>query len=385
MSETSSHKGRLEFETEPGSSRSKWVAGGLTVALIGWMGSGYILPAPKDSENPSLKTQELKPVSVAIRSSSAQDVLEVFSSEGQAQPDRRTAIRAEASAQVASILARKGENLVQGQVIAHLSSRDLEAQLEQASEELDRAQRDFDNANTLLDRGVATADRVAEARATLATAKAQVAAAEKAFNNSHIRAPFSGRLNTLDLDEGEFVQAGTEIGTILDSDPLTVSIQVPQQSVSRIRAGQPAQVSFITGETREGFVSFVGVDADGETRTFPAEVEIANPGNKLPSGLSAQVQVPTGKLRAHFVSPAVLSLNEDGDLGVKTVDATNTVVFFPVIVERAQTDGIWVSGLPEKADIITVGQGFVRDGEMVAPKSIDVEDSENSVEAEARL
>ena len=34
---------------------------------------------------------------------------------------------------------------------------------------------------------------------------------------------------------------------------------------------------------------------------------------------------------------------------------------------RAQTDGIWISGLPEAAQIITIGQGFVNDGETVVP------------------
>ena len=54
-------------------------------------------------------------------------------------------------------------------------------------------------------------------------------------------------------------------------------------------------------------------------------------------------------------------------MGVKTVNADNVVEFFEIQVVKAQIDGIWVTGLPENVDIITVGQGFVNEAEIVAP------------------
>lgn len=372
---------KLEFASEAGSARSKWVAGILSVALVAWMGSGYLIPSHDTDAHEETKSREVAPVAVSVRSSVAEQVTHVFSAEGQGQPDRRTPVRSEASALVTSIEVGKGRNLEEGDLIARLSSTDLEARLEQANQELDRAQRDFDNSVTLRSRGVATTDRVTEARADLASARAQVASAEKALENTEIRAPFAGRLDALGINVGEFVQAGTEVGVMLDSDPLTIEIQVPQQSVGSIQEGQPAEVTFVTGERRLGEVIFVGADANTETRTFPAEIRVPNPDHDLPSGLSAQVRIPTGEMRAHFVSPAVLSLDTDGVLGVKTVDARNMVSFLSVKVERAQVDGLWISGLPHKVDIITVGQGFVRDGEVVAPsKSTMTEATEIAAE-----
>jgi multidrug efflux system membrane fusion protein len=61
----------LRFESDAGSSRSRWVAGGLAVAIIGWMGSGYILPS--ESAEPVAKSATpVKAVSVAVRQSRAQ-------------------------------------------------------------------------------------------------------------------------------------------------------------------------------------------------------------------------------------------------------------------------------------------------------------------------
>ena len=80
------------------------------------------------------------------------------------------------------------------------------------------------------------------------------------------------------------------------------------------------------------------------------------------------MRIPTGGTQAQFVSPAILSLNTDGTLGVKTVDSENKVVFNKIAIVRAQTDGIWIAGLPEEARIITIGQGFVNHGETVNPQ-----------------
>lgn len=360
-------RGPLRFEDEPGAARSKWVAGLMVLVLAGWMGSGFLLPAPPEETSQTAEV-EAQLVAVAVRESRAQAVPRIFAAEGQAQPDRQTALRAEVSGQIAEVLVDKGAMLDDGQLVARFDASDLEAQVAQAEAEVDRADREFRNAESLRDRGIATEDRVSQARATLAAAEAQLTRARTQLEDAEIRAPFAGRLNELSIDAGEFVSAGTEVGRVLDRDPLTVVIQIPQQALSRVAEGQAARIRFITGEERDGTVVFLGENADAETRTFRAEIEVANPDSALPSGLSAQVRIPTGEVEAHFISPAVLSLGPTGELGVKTLDAEDAVVFNPVAIERAQTDGIWVSGLPATARIITIGQGFVSAGETVDPR-----------------
>eukprot|EP00919_Chromeraceae_sp_WS-2016_P027245 GHVR01064745.1.p1 GENE.GHVR01064745.1~~GHVR01064745.1.p1 ORF type:complete len:420 (-),score=98.01 GHVR01064745.1:332-1591(-) len=365
----------LRFESDAGSRRSRWVAGGLAVAIIGWMGSGYILPS--ESAEPVAKSATpVKAVSVAVRQSQAQQIEQVFVAEGQALPDRDTAIRAEISGQIKEVLVAKGADLEAGQVIARFDTTTRQSDLTRAEEELNRAQREFDNAQALLNRGVSTVDRVAQAQATLAAAQAGVASAQDAIENTEIRAPFAGRLEALDINEGEIVQNASDIGRIVDNTPLSIRIQIPQQSLQDIKVGQTAEVSFITGITSTGTVSFVGTSANAETRTFTADIDVPNADGTIPAGISAQLRIPTGTLTAHFVSPAILSLDTDGTLGIKTVEGANKVTFHEVAIVRAQTDGIWISGLPETAQIITIGQGFVNDGETVDP-TIQNDDAKN--------
>jgi multidrug efflux system membrane fusion protein len=360
--------GKLSFEGDKGAGRSKWLALILVLALVGWMGSGYLAPAAEEEPQVTQEETEDPAISVAVIPSVAQDVQLVLSVEGQSEPDRATRIPTEAAGKVVSVSAERGAFVEAGQELGRLDATTWEAQVTQARTQFDQATRDLENALELQARGVATEDRVTQARAGKAAAEAALTAAEERLENTIIRAPFAGRLNDLTLDVGEFVDSGTLVAEVLDNDPLTVVVQVPQQALSRLETGQSAQVQFITGEERIGRVSFIGGNADQQTRTFRVEVEVDNPQSMMPAGLSARVVLPTGIARGHFVSPAILSLGTSGELGIKTVDADNRVVFSLVSIVRAQTDGIWITGLPDTANIITVGQGFVQAGDLVNPQ-----------------
>ena len=359
----------LSFTTERGATRSRWVAGIVILAVVGWMGSGFI---PSSSEEEATETpvaSAARLTSVAVVPSQSEVVTQYFVAEGQAVPDRTTSIRAESTGQIAEVFVSKGDTVGTGQLIARFDVTRADADLARAKEELNRAQRDFDNAEKLVERGVATNDRLSATRAALANANAAVINAEESLGNSEITAPFAGRLEDLSLNAGEFVSAGSQVGLIVDNTPLSVTIQVPQQSLRDLEKGQAAEVIFITGEERDGIVTFIGTSADSATRTFLAEISVENEDGAVPAGVSAEIRIPTGETVAHFMSPATLSLGPNGALGIKTVDDNNTVVFTPVVIERAQTDGIWVSGLPEQANIITIGQGYVNDGQVVDPQS----------------
>ncbi|EYD71409.1 efflux RND transporter periplasmic adaptor subunit [Limimaricola hongkongensis] len=357
----------LTFDSDVGSYRSKLVAGGLVLALVGWMGSGFVLPSEPGDEAVAAEhaSSASHRVAVAVQESTARTVAQVFAAEGQALAERDTQILAETGGQISGVPLRRGDEVKAGDVIARFETARGDADLKRAQEERNRAQREFDNAQTLLERGTSTVDRVAQARSTLAAAEAAVTAAEEALADTIVRAPFDGRIEALEVEQGEFVNAGAQVARIVDNTPLRIAIQIPQQQLSQIEAGQVAQVAFITGETAEGEVRFVGRSADAQTRTFTAEIEVPNADGAIPAGISAQVRIATGEQVAHFVSPAILSLGTDGTLGIKTVDDEDRVAFREIEIIRAQTDGIWIGGLPETARIISVGQGFVNDGELV--------------------
>ncbi len=355
---------RLEFDTDRGSWVSTLIALLLLLGIGAWMASGYILPSEDEAETAE-EAPASRLVNVATVQSSAQEIIQLFVAEGQALPDRESVLRAEISGKIIQVFVEKGETLEANQLVARFDGDISDAELERADENLRVAQREFNNAQALRERGAATSDRVSAARAALVAAQTELRQVGEDIENTVIKAPFAGRLDALDIDAGEFVSAGSDVGRIIDTSPLTIVIQVPQRALGNLQIGQQAQVAFITGQEVMGTVVFIGGNADEQTRTFRAEIEVTNTENTIPAGLSAQVRVPTGRAQAHFVSPAILSLGTAGELGVKAVDEQNRVTFYEVAIERAESDGIWVSGLPDQAQIITIGQAYVSDGEEV--------------------
>jgi multidrug efflux system membrane fusion protein len=69
----------------------------------------------------------------------------------------------------------------------------------------------------------------------------------------------------------------------------------------------------------------------------------------------------------------VISLDDAGRVGAKTVDEDDRVVFHPIEVIRTAPDGVWVTGLPERIRLITIGQDFVSAGERVRPRTAEGE------------
>ncbi|HUF55329.1 MAG TPA: efflux RND transporter periplasmic adaptor subunit, partial [Thermohalobaculum sp.] len=265
-----------------------------------------------------------------------------------------------------SIAVEEGQTVVAGDPIMTLALDERASRLAEAEARLEQRQADYDAGISLQEKGYATAERIRELRSALEEARAEVATIEQQVADTTILAPFDGVVDEIERRVGEVVELGEEVATLIDNAPLRVEVRGPQQSISRVEVGAPADVQYATGAREAGRVCVISVAADSGTRTFRVEVRTPNADRSIPSGISAEVRIPTGEIEAHFLTPAILSLNDDGRLGVKTVSPQNTVQFHTVSIVQARADGIWVTGLPEEARVITVGQGFVRAGDAVA-------------------
>ena len=167
------------------------------------------------------------------------------------------------------------------------------------------------------------------------------------------------------------VDVNTQIGTLYDLDPILVIAAVSEREVGYLTLGEAGSAKLITGATVDGTLRFIGKIAEPETRTFRIELEVPNPDLSLPAGLTADIEIPLATVPAHFVSPSVLSLADDGTLGIKIVDDDNIVRFMPVTVVADADDGIWIAGLPASITVITVGHDYVAAGQTVDPVLVE--------------
>ncbi len=208
---------------------------------------------------------------------------------------------------------------------------------------------------------------VGSAEAGIEAAEAAVAAAEREIERLTIRAPFAGLLETNTAELGSLMQPGAPCATIIQLDPIKLVGFVPEVQVDSIQVGALTGARLTSGRDVQGTVTFLSRSADNSTRTFRLEVQIPNPDLAIRDGQTADIIVAAEGRSAHLLPQSSLTLDDDGALGVRTVDADDITTFAAVEIIRDTVDGIWVTGLPEQADVITVGQEYVIDGVRVDP------------------
>ncbi|ODR98654.1 hypothetical protein AUC68_09670 [Methyloceanibacter methanicus] len=354
--------------------KSYIIAAVLALALTAWVLGGYVLrTAGKEVATAPEDAKTLPAMTVSVRTQEAKPVAQVIVAQGQAEPNRTVTVRAETMGQVAEILADEGSAVAAGDVIVRLEENDREARIARAKARVREQQSAYDAAQALGKKGYQTQRQSDQIYSSLQTAKAELEEALIEFERLEIKAPFEGDVLSVPVELGAYVDTNGEIATIVDNHPLVVSVQITQQKITDLRVGQSASVSFATGQERQGKIRYIAARADQGTRTFRVEIELPNADGAIPSGISAEATIPTGSVLAHFLSPADLSLNEAGALGVKTVDDKDRVEFHEATIVMSDVNGAWVTGLPTKARIITLGHGYVQTGEKV-----QVADEDNS-------
>lgn len=333
--------------------------------LAAWVLGGYFLKTSSKETAPAASgADSVQPMTVSVRTQEARSVERFIVAQGQAEPNRTVTVRAETKGQVDELLADEGATVRAGDVIARLEMNDLMARIVRAKARVREQQSAFEASEVLGKKGYHTQRKSDETFSALQTAKAELEEARIELERTEIKAPFEGVVLSSPIELGAYVDANGEVATIVDNDPLVVSLRITQQNISDLNVGQSASLTFATGQERDGKIRYIAPRADEGTRTFRVEVELPNSDGEIPSGISAEAKIPTGSVMAHFVSPATLSLNEEGKLGVKTVE-DNQVAFHEASIVMSDAEGAWIAGLPARARIITLGHGFVRIGEQV--------------------
>ena len=189
--------------------------------------------------------------------------------------------------------------------------------------------------------GAATSD------AAIQSASAAVAAAEREIERLEIRAPFAGELETDTADIGTLLQPGADCATLVQYNPVRVVGFVSELLVDQLSTGLTATVRLASGRMLQGTVSFVADTADPVTRTFRVDVEVIPAEGEAPvrAGQTAEI-VATGQgTEAHLLPQSALTLNDDGNLGVRVALDGDIAGFMPITVVRDSLKGVWVAGL----------------------------------------
>ncbi len=358
-------------------STAKWGSVGLSavlfLALVIWLASGEIRSA--DDEIPEQASgAEAAVSSVQVEKRLPEMYHPTVQLQGQVEAWRRIDVSARLSGVVEELAVALGEAVVAGDILLVLSEEDRPAEVARARARVRQLEADLAGISRLRSGNLASESEQLRLESELAAARAELNQALLDMDHLRPEAPFDGVINARHVEVGTFVQAGEPLFEVVQAERLKVAGFVPQQQADRLQAGQPVRVRLLDGAELTGELTFVASAADPETRSFRVEARVDNPDLRRIAGASASLVIEQPPQPALFLSPALLSLGDNGRPGILHVNDSQRVEFSPVTLLSVGTEGAWVAGAPSPLRLITRGGGFVSIGQRVTPVPADPEE-----------
>jgi len=354
--------------------RSVLIAMAIAVTAAAWLLSGQlesgIVASDPDSDT---QPEEALPIAVRVGVFEAQPHHAQIVMTGRTEAARRVELRTETAGPIAEVPVAEGMRVKRGDPIARIAPRDRQARLDEAKALVTQRKVEFEASEQLTARGHRASTQHAGARAALDAALARQRSIEVEIADATIRAPFDAVLESRAVEIGTFVDKGDIVATLVDLDPIRIVGAVSERRIAGLDVGMPGAARLVSGAVVEGRIRFVARAADPATRTFRVELEVPNPDGRISDGLTAEIVLPGPVRPAHLISPALLTLSDDGQVGVRSVDGDDVARFLPVVILEDTPQGIWITGLPDRVTLVVVGQEFVIDGQRVRPVPMGAE------------
>ena len=311
--------------------------------------------------------------SVRVVRSEATTYTESVAVRGVTQAFRLVNVRAETAGRVIATPVSRGARVNRGDVLCEIAVENREADLQEARSRQEQTRLEYEGSVSLRERNLISEIQVAQLKATYDSAVAAVGRAELALERTKVRAPFAGIMEARTIEVGDYMDMGGQCATLLDDQPMLLVGQVPEQNVDKLQLGATVIGDLVTGEQVSGRLTYIARAADPISRSYRIEVQLEPAKEPVRQGISTDIRVAATDIEAHLIPPSAITLDDKGIIGVKTVNSSNTVEFYPVTVVGESTalnaPGFWVTGLPPSVVLITLGQEMVFPGQTVSTSS----------------
>jgi len=345
---------------------------------IGWFVSGQIGKVNAQDEQASINNdktsdvnqseetiQEINSIKIETKVLISEKIDQSILIQGQTIYNKKVDVKSETTGNITKLNFNRGDNIKIGSPLIEISKENRIEILNSAKELIKLYEIEYSSAKQLLDKGLSSKSKLALASYNLIDAKSKLKNIQLDIDNTNIMAPFSGIITNKYVEVSEFITPGTVLLTIVNLNPIKIQGYLSEYDINKVKTNTKAIIENTNGTRKEGKITFISPSAEIGTRTFEITIEADNSDLEYKSGVTTSITIQGSELEAHKISPSILTLQDDGTVGVKTLSKKNTVVFYPIQKVKDTVDGMWVSGLPEEVNIIISGQEYVTVGQLI--------------------
>jgi len=319
-------------------------------------------------------------------------IFEIESGDNQPKYKYPGKVKAAASADLSFIIpgrviefpVKKGYDLAKGDVVAKLDQRDFISDLNAAKAEYALAETQYESYEELVKKGYISKDEFNQKKRNLNVALSNVKSAEKALEDSVLKAPFAGSVGNTYIDNHQDVQANQPIIQLQVLDMLDIQIDVPERDVARGKGNKTIEemakkikaVAVFASRPDKKFdvtLKEFATLADEKTQTYFVSFTLKKPEDvNIMPGMTATIIVNPSSLPGEKKSLILVPINSvfadsDGKPNVWLVDmSTMTVSKKKVEVGEMKEGKIKIINGLEKGDkIVTSGLKSLSEGSKI--------------------
>jgi membrane fusion protein (multidrug efflux system) len=225
-------------------------------------------------------------------------------------------LAAQAAGVVDSIHIESGAEVPAGMVLLKLKANDDPAKLSQLQAQAELAAITYRRDQEQLAAQAISQATVDSDASALSSARAQVAAQQALIEEKTVRAPFAGRLGIRQVDEGQYLAAGTTVVTLQALDPIFIDFYVPQQALGSMQVGHAVRATVDTypGSDFTGKIASINSKVDTASRNVMVRASFDNADRRLLPGMYANIDIDMGSPADHVTLPqSAITYNAYGD------------------------------------------------------------------------
>ncbi|MEI7981910.1 MAG: efflux RND transporter periplasmic adaptor subunit [Bacteroidota bacterium] len=309
------------------------------------------------------KQETLSNVPVTIEKVRKQTLANLVSLVGLIDPNSDVEIIPEAQGMIVKVNFKVGDQVRKGAVLVEIN--DLVIQSDLARQEINyfKSKRDFERNKTLYEQNSISASQLDISRLDMQAAENDLTRAKKALDDTKVKAPINGTINSKKIYEGSYIQQNAPIGNIVDISTLKVKVSISEKDAFVLHAGDSVEVTtdVYPGHRFLGHVDNIASKAD-EAHTYPVEIHLPNdPAFPLKGGMFGRINFTS------ITSRDAIAISRDALIG-SVKDAQVFVIRGDIAFLRNITIGREsgqllevLNGLEEGEMVVTSGQNNLSD------------------------
>ncbi len=316
--------------------------------------------------------QQMPPLPVETAKAQMLPLSTGFETVGSLRADESVVVRPEVAGKIVKIGFAEGGRVAKGQLLFALDASTVQASVNEARVNLETSRVAFKRASELIGRKLVSQSDFDLTRAKLAVDEARLASARTMLAKMELRAPFAGQVGLRQISAGDYVNAGQDLLTLVNLDPVEVDFSVPETMLAQLQSGREISIAVDSypGESFKGAVIAIDPVIDPNSRSAKMRAQLPNPDYRLRPGQFARLNLSVGDADATALMIPEQALMQDGEqryvysvVGGKAKKAViKTGRRIPGQVEVTE-------GLKAGDEVITAGQTkpMMFDGAAVAP------------------